>query len=154
MEIILMRGIPRSGKSTWIRQNKKDGDVICSADHYHYIDENWETGVYVYDPLQAKAAHTKCFRKYMDHLYDFDGRLIVDNTNISVWEISPYMRLAEAFHHHPKILRIHVDFATILKRSNDHNVPESTLWNMYQNLLSERLPSWWKEEIISGDLLL
>jgi protein phosphatase len=48
MKIIkILIGLPRSGKSTWIKDNKKEGEVILSADDLRYLVYNqryWAEG--------------------------------------------------------------------------------------------------------------
>lgn len=73
--------------------------------------------------------------------------LVVDNTNLTAHEISPYYRLAQLFGWDVKIVRVHCDFETAAKR-NTHGVPHDRIWQMYQTLHSERLPPYWKEEIV------
>ena len=69
--------------------------------------------------------------------------IVVDNTNTTAVELAPYVRLCEAFGVKYEIVFIRVPFGRACKR-NVHAVPEATIWNMFQNLLSERLPAWWK----------
>ena len=146
MKVFIMRGLPGSGKSRWIdNHRRKHDDVICSADHYHMVD-----GAYKYDPAKTAFAHNACLRKYLDALYVHDKEadaVFVDNTNATAAELSPYVRLAECLGHEVKIIRVHCDFETACRR-NVHGVPPGTIWHMHQTMITERLPSYWKEEII------
>lgn len=73
--------------------------------------------------------------------------VIVDNTNFSTWEIASYYRIAQLYNWPVKIVQIHCDFETACKR-NTHQVPHDKIWLMQQTLLTERLPSHWKHEIV------
>ncbi|MDE2095769.1 MAG: AAA family ATPase [Patescibacteria group bacterium] len=154
-QVILMRGIPGSGKSFWIKKYQKDiksssneNIVVCSADDYQE---------YQYQLTNPRLCHDMCLRKFIGfissnaetNLYD---TLIVDNTNIQAWEIAPYYRLAELAREKwdglsIKIVHIHCDYETAMKR-NIHRAPAETVWKMYQGLLTESLPSHWNEEIV------
>lgn len=46
-KIIILVGLPKSGKSTWTKKNKKEIDVIISADELRYMVYNqkfWTDG--------------------------------------------------------------------------------------------------------------
>lgn len=146
MEVIILRGLLGAGKDHWIKANVPNA-VVCSADDYHMIG-----GVYRYDPKYAGEAHRRCLEKFIDaanigtFTEDGPAAIVVNNTNTTALEICPYYRVAEALALPVRIVRIHVDFETACRR-NVHAVPASTIWAMFQNLYTERLPAWWKEEI-------
>jgi predicted kinase len=152
MEVIIMRGIPGSGKSTWIknfiaeRKWPENDYVIVSADHYFMVGS-----CYRYDPKKIGEAHASCLRDFVAELYpmrkDAPRGVIVDNTNTTAVEIAPYYALALAYGAEVKIVRVHCPFEVAHPR-NVHGVPQSTVWRMYQNILSERLPPHWNEEIV------
>ncbi len=144
-QVIIMRGIVGAGKSTYAKLFPDA--IICSADEYH-IDED---GIYRFDPANIGKAHDYCLSKFLFAIQDedIDRIIIVDNTNLSIYEIAPYYRLAQIHNLDVKIIRIHTDFE-IAARRNIHSVPLERIWQMYQTLLSERLPFHWKEEIVFG----
>lgn len=145
MQVYIMRGIPGSGKSTWIKENLKN-IIICSADHYH-IDLQ---GEYKYNKLNAANAHNKCFFNYVNRasetLYENDT-LVVDNTNTTLLELAPYVRVAEAFRANYEIITIHCNPQLAIAR-NIHNVPESVIMHMHSNILTEKIPAYWNQRII------
>jgi predicted kinase len=156
MQVVICRGIPGSGKSTWIKNNfSKEEVTIFSADNFHMKD-----GIYQYDPRNAADAHDYCLKTFMNHLIEWERKdlpirkrwgndvLVVDNTNTKAWELSPYVRLAEIHLIPFKIVRLHVPFEVAVRR-NIHNIPTATIWKMWQNLIKEELP--WVEEIVTGD---
>lgn len=152
MIVKLLRGLPGSGKSTWVQksidrcdlQHKKT--VICSADDFHTINGDFHTinGDYQYDPKRAGVAHSVCLSKYVTELtLDRCGLLIVDNTNTRCFEIAPYVALAIAYNADYEIVYLPCDPITAIKR-NIHNVPASTILAMNTALLTDYLPPFWK----------
>lgn len=144
MSVIIMRGLPGAGKSHYVKT--LDNPIICSADLSHTTG-----GVYKFDPMKKESAHDDCLKQFVNLLDQFAyniGRLIVvDNTNLTAWEIAPYYRLAQVYKQPVEIVRIHCTYEESVKY-NQHQVPPEQLWKMYQTLLNEKLPPWWKEKII------
>lgn len=150
MQVIIMRGLPGSGKSTYAKKYQLNYPkvIIHSADTYHTV-----SGKYVFNPENIPFAHNNCLQNFLYSLQDKDiETIIVDNTNTTAWEIAPYYRLAEVYGCDVKILRIECSFETSIAR-NIHNVPHSKIWGMYQNMQTEKLPSHWKEEFMFSEAL-
>jgi len=148
MEVIIMRGLPGSGKSTWAKRYRdlagtRQHVEVLSADDGHLVE-----GVYRFDPKKVRQAHDDCFRNFVAAIeHEMADTIIVDNTGTAAWELSPYYRFAEINGCNVRIVRMHCDFETSC-RQNIHDVPRETIWRMHQTLLTERLPAHWREEII------
>lgn len=125
-KVFIMRGLPGSGKSSLATSiaNGQELDVkstIISADNFFVKD-----GVYKFDKSKIKEAHKACLRAFIVALIDTDIHIvIVDNTNIRVWEYMPYFSLAEAFEVPVEIVEVFCDPKIAFAR-NIHNVPEKT----------------------------
>lgn len=92
MKVIMMSGVPGSGKSTLVAR-RWPGAVVFSADAYFMVD-----GEYRFDPSRIGEAHCGCLRSFTETLQVADVEvLVVDNTNLSVSEIAPYAALAQAY---------------------------------------------------------
>src|SRR5947208_2089191 len=98
-KVLIMRGLPGSGKSTWVEENHPNA-YVCSADHYHMRD-----GIFCYNAAKSAEAHKQCLGKFLRVLqdeaagefpYGLPSEVVIDNTNTTAWEISPYHRLAAA----------------------------------------------------------
>ena len=80
-------------------------------------------------------------------LIDTPEPVIVDNTNLTAWELAPYVRLAELYGYNYQILTFWCDPLVCAKR-NVHGVPVDRIFCMNQTLLNEKLPPHWKHRII------
>lgn len=145
----ILRGLPGSGKSYWATNKEKTLPVhsvaVASADHFFQTVIGWE-----FNPLKLKEAHDSSLLKYLDFLKMSRDYIIVDNTNLSVWEIAPYYRLAEAFGYDVSIVEFKTPLEVCLARQT-HGVPDTKMGMMYQKFLDERLPSFWKIEVVHHD---
>lgn len=100
--LILMRGLPASGKSHRARELAGDNEeVICSADHFfgHTRDEyvaNWKVE-------KLHIAHRVCQRKVQGMMQRQLPLVIVDNTNIRIAEMMPYFDMAVQYRYRVQI---------------------------------------------------
>ncbi|XP_061733284.1 NEDD4-binding protein 2-like 2 isoform X2 [Nerophis ophidion] len=83
--LILMRGLPGSGKSTMARELLSTGPsgLILSTDDYFEINDG-------YDPGLLGAAHEWNQRRASNAMHDSRSPIIIDNTNLQAWEMKPY----------------------------------------------------------------
>lgn len=151
-QVYLMRGVPGSGKSTWAEAlQRHDRQVlILSADSYHLKD-----GLYQFDPLKVRQAHDACLTAFLDDLERNERRtaapLVVDNTNLALWEIAPYYRLAECLGFPVEIIELATPLHVCLGRQL-HGVPAEKL-GMMQAIMdfhTPLLPRWWKRRVITN----
>jgi predicted kinase len=92
-KLVIIRGLPNSGKSTFVREVLLQGDSFDwhEADHF-FLDDD---GEYHFDPLKLKDAHRSCFQKTKDSL-ESGRNVVVSNTNSRLWEFEEYIKLAES----------------------------------------------------------
>lgn len=115
MKLILVRGLPGSGKSTVARQF--DG-VHIEADEYFMIN-----GEYRFDHTKLKQAHEWCQEKTREALKS-RFTAVVSNTFTTLKELRPYFDIASEFDIVPNVIVAQGEFGNI------HNVPEETLEKM------------------------
>jgi predicted kinase len=89
--LILLRGLPGSGKSTVAKTIQPSGwSAHYEADMYFMKD-----GKYEFDASKLKDAHNWCRHAVMDAMKDDIPTIIVSNTFTQEWEMEVYYLLAE-----------------------------------------------------------
>ena len=151
MKVVIMRGISGSGKSTWVKENYPDA-IICSADyHFYKYDRKQKREIYDFDPTKLGEAHKECMLSFVHNIaknkemFKDDTVVVVDNTNINFHEVTPYLRVAQAYDWEIEIVRVECDWGVAWER-NKHGVPLKTIKRMYNNF--KPLPKFFGEEIV------
>lgn len=140
MKMIIMQGLPGSGKSFHAKKLADKNTVIVSADSFPglYQDGKFQVGL-------LKKAHAAAFCEAI-HALQRGESVVVDNTNTTLEEVAPYIMLAMALGADPSILTIEVD-PWKAKDRNTHNVPEATFTRLLAQLVSFRLPDYWANSV-------
>lgn len=127
MKLILIRGLPGSGKSTYA---KKIGCFHVEADMYHC-----KNGEYVFDGTRTRLAHNWCQKAAMFSM-EQGMDVAVSNTFTQKWEIQPYLDMAAKTGHKVFIVRMIKEYGTI------HIVPSEIIQKMrerFENIDGEIL---------------
>lgn len=126
--VVMMVGVSGSGKSTLVKKLAQEyGAIVVSADNFHVGPDG-----YKFDPARAAMAHSDCFNAFLYALRDQQS-VIVDNTNISLWERQNY---ADAADMAGAILDYHVfvcdtvEKIKLCARRNVHGVPIGVIADM------------------------
>ena len=122
-KIILIRGIPGAGKSTYAKflkeKYKKYDFSIFEADDFFMVGEKYE-----YNPSKIKDAHEYCYKRAMDSK---GKNIIISNTFTKVWEMKKYLALANEYDADCIVFRI------MGHHKNVHDVPEEVINRMERN---------------------
>lgn len=125
-DLILLRGIPGSGKTTLgsviLRCVGSDQPDVLSADDY-FVDSD---GNYNFDVTKLKEAHNDCQVRCANKMKNEFSKIVVANTFTQEWEMKIYFDMAERYKY-----RVH----TVIVENrhgggNVHNVPEDKLQQM------------------------
>ena len=125
-ELILLRGLPGSGKTTLakiiLQLRSTDEPEILSADDFFEDKE----GDYNFDPTKLKEAHNYCQFRCSERMRQQKARIVVANTFTQEWEMDEYFKMAERYNY-----RVHtVIVENRHGNENVHGVPEDKLQQM------------------------
>lgn len=125
--LILLRGLPGSGKSSFARLVWSDY-VICEADKFFYDEQ----GTYKFDGSRLKEAHEWCKNQVETFMQDhqnnsqFYPEIVVSNTFTQEWEMEDYFKLADKYGY--KVVSLIVENRHGGK--NVHGVPDEKIEQM------------------------
>ena len=125
--LVLVRGIPGSGKSTFANL-VWNNYAICEADKFFYDKE----GNYNFDASKLKQAHEWCQNEVETKMKDnqnnpqFYPEIVVSNTFTQEWEMDYYFELAKEHGYRVYSLVVENRHGGV----NEHGVPEEKLVQM------------------------
>lgn len=117
-ELILLRGLPGSGKSSLA---KVIGGSHFEADMYFMND-----GVYEFNPADLKHAHEWCKDRVYISMVKNVEKIVVSNTFTQEWEMESYYKLAEEHGYRVHSIIVENRHGGV----NEHGVPEEKLEQM------------------------
>jgi predicted kinase len=148
LSVVIMRGIPGSGKTTSAHELPSALGPDFQANYYHSIvsadnlfyDQMEMT--YNYDQNLLTQAHDECFEDFVHHLNQGRNLVIVDNTNIMTREYSRYCELALLKGYRVFFLEFNVgvDRQALLecaRRAEEKGIPATTVHDMNRRLVHQ-----------------
>ena len=130
-KLIIMIGIPGSGKSSFVKKHFSDA-IVCSADHFFEDDD----GNYNFDPRKIGEAHAACQNKFIRWAlsYKSNDTCVIDNTNLTKWERQIYLNTAVLtgieIEIHQFVCKTDEDILNCANR-NSHGVPVDAVKAMH-----------------------
>lgn len=131
-ELVVIRGAPGSGKSTYAKKFIDLGYSHYEADMY-FVDEKDN---YNFDKTKLYLAHRWCQEKVCQTLQRGEN-VVVSNTSTTLKEVQTYIDIAKYCNVPVRVIRMTGDYGNI------HGVPEETLKKM-----KERFQDYPGEELI------
>lgn len=121
--LILVRGLPGSGKTTFVANMMVENSVEFSADDFMYADGQ------EFDPAHLAECHKKCQDAVRTVLAEnSNATVFVHNTFTQTWEMEPYFEIADE----TDTLVHTIVVENRHGNSSVHNVPENTMSRMRQ----------------------
>ena len=128
MLMVIMRGVPGSGKSYAASRIARDNNmIVCSTDDYFMVD-----GEYRFDPKKLGEYHNLNFKR-VEALVQKGKKVVVDNTNTKLWEFEKYITLARNYGYEVIIIEPNTPWCRDAKECavrNSHGVPEAVIHGM------------------------
>lgn len=118
-DLILLRGLPGSGKTTL---GYGFGVVPLAADDYFYDEE----GNYNFNARDLPKAHKWCRVRTEHQMEDGVEKIVVANTFTQEWEFKEYFELAKQYDYRVHSLIVENRHGSV----NVHNVPDDKLEQM------------------------
>ena len=95
--LILLRGLPGSGKTTVANLLSKEGKYpVHSIDNY-FTDA--ATGAYVFEFDKNHLAYKQCEEQTEQSIKQGIEKIFIDNTFTLEWEMEPYFKLASQYNY-------------------------------------------------------
>jgi NEDD4-binding protein 2 len=131
--LIIMRGVSGTGKSTLAKKLGENG-IVLSTDDYFMKD-----GVYDFNPKNLGIYHKMNQEKTKECMEKGISPIVIDNTNSKEWEMKPYVMLADQYDYNIQIEELPIPSIDELMRrqetrkSINKSLPKETVERMINN---------------------
>lgn len=133
-ELILLRGLPGSGKSTLTKVlSENDKYPILSIDSY-FTDP--ATGKYTFEFEKNHLAYKQCEEQTLKKMQEGSEKIFVDNTFTLEWEMEPYFKLAASYNYRLFVLTVENRHGN----GNIHNISREQVEKMAEKYKVKLIP--------------
>lgn len=110
--LIILRGLPGSGKSTFAKVLSEEKYPVLSVDDY-FTDT--KTGEYKFEFSENHLAYKSCEERTKKFMEKGSAKIFIDNCFTLEWEMEPYFKLAAEYNYQ-------VFVATVENRHGSENI--------------------------------
>jgi broad-specificity NMP kinase len=128
-QMILMQGVPGSGKSSIAGILASHINAMVVSNNDYMVDDN---NKYCFDPKMIPVSIEKCQNKAVEYV-EAGWNLIVDNVNAEGFTVDFYLELAEKYDYRVMVIRTSRS-ARECCGENIHRVPANSIFNMHSKL--------------------
>lgn len=132
-KLILMCGVPGSGKSTWIQNNKSEADLWVSRDKIRFNKLKEGDDYFAYED--------EVFEQFLEEItlgLEMDKTVFADATHLNRKSRAKVLNRVHKFADEVEAIVMDVDLETAIERNNNRTglalVPPSAIGNMYRHL--------------------
>jgi predicted kinase len=143
-EVVIVRGISGSGKTTYVAEELPDAFVISSD--ALYVDRK---GDYKFQRRRVGEVHEKCLTEFRAALGRREQLIAIDKCNLSWAAIKPYVQLATEHGYKVSVVTIACDVDTAFRR-NVHGTPRNKIQQMHRALRGRCVPYWVTHKVVEG----
>ena len=124
-DLIIIRGVPGSGKSTVAEIMKGNSGIICTTDDFYMVN-----GEYKFDPTKIAENHQKNWELADNSMKIGISPVIIANTNTTPKEWKKYEESAKKYGYRVH----HIIVENRHGGKNEHGVPEPAIKSMRNKL--------------------
>lgn len=121
--LILLRGLPGSGKTTLAKVLAENTWPVFSVDDY-FTDS--KTGAYHFEFDKNYLAYKSCEENCKTAMQQGIQKIFIDNTFTLAWELEPYFKLASEFNYTLFVFTVE----NYHKQKNTHGVSDEQIEKM------------------------
>ena len=141
MKLTILRGLPGSGKSTYTPRLEAAGAVVASADRFPGLYTYNADGSVSIDVNKLDEAHGASYKTAIEAMQSGQD-CVVDNTNLTIEEVGPYVAIAQAFRADCAIVTLECNPEIAFKRQT-HGVPREAFDGMVERMEAFEEPVHW-----------
>ena len=128
-KLVIVRGLPGSGKSSLARAISHpschwEADMYFCRTFDKFGNEDGYDGPYMFDPSRLADAHAWCLAMTESFMDNTNNMVVVSNTFSRLWEMKPYLDLAERKRWAVSVIKVVGSHGSI------HSVPVETIARM------------------------
>jgi predicted kinase len=149
--LYILRGVPGSGKSTFVRNNLqgKNFRVFSTDDRFTNYDQEWKEMIETKDFSRLGEYHRKNLDLATEAMQMGVENVVIDNTNLTPWEPKPYVEAGLKYGYEIEFVNIPVSGTPEeLAERNVHNVPLASIERMIKKY--EQYPTLTVDQVLNS----